>query len=353
MATTVNVKSLLDAAVHFGHQTRRWNPKMKPYIFTDRNGIYIIDLKRTLVELDQAYSFVSKLAARGGKLLFVGTKKQAQEPIQRAAERCGMPYVNNRWLGGMLTNFVTIRSRVTRMEQLETMETDGRMSTLPKKEQISLRRELEKLQANLNGVRNMTEVPQAVFVVDTNREQIAIREAQRLGVQVIGIIDTNSDPDEVDFGIPGNDDAISAVSLISDLIADAVLAGSVGAVVSEAEMVLGEADAASAAGGSSAAVAAALPTVAASEPPVAVESASEPLADAFANEPPLAVDSPVAEPAAVSPDLESAPAANPDPESAPESAPATTDESAPEPPTATTTDEPVAPETAPEPVSGA
>jgi small subunit ribosomal protein S2 len=210
---------------------------MKPYIFTDRNGIYIIDLKQTLIELDKAYSFASELAARGGTLLFVGTKKQAQAAVAENAERCGMPYVNARWLGGMLTNFVTIRSRVTRMEDLEAMEADGRMATLPKKEQILLRKELGKLQANLNGVRNMRTVPQAIFVVDTNRETIAIHEAQRLDIPVIGIIDTNADPDEVDFGIPANDDAIRSVSLLCEVIADAVIAGATRAVISEAEMI--------------------------------------------------------------------------------------------------------------------
>jgi small subunit ribosomal protein S2 len=236
MATTVNIHTLLDAAVHFGHQTRRWNPKMKPYIFTDRNGIYIIDLKQTLIELDKAYTFVKDLASKGGTLLFVGTKKQAQEPISSAAERCGMPYVNARWLGGMLTNFVTIRSRVTHMEDLEAKEADGRMAALPKKEQILLRKELGKLQANLNGVRAMKAVPQAVFVVDTKREEIAIHEAHRLGIPVIGIIDTNADPDEVDYGIPANDDAIRSVSLLCDVIADAVSAGASQASVSEEEM---------------------------------------------------------------------------------------------------------------------
>ncbi len=242
MATTVNVKSLLDAAVHFGHQTRRWNPKMKPYIFTERNGIYIIDLKRTLRELDKTYSFVRDLSSRGGVLLFVGTKKQAQEPISSNAERCGMPYVNARWLGGMLTNFVTIRSRVTRMEELEAMEADGRMATLPKKEQILLRKELGKLQVNLNGVRSMKAVPQAIFVVDTKREEIAIREAHRLGIPVIGILDTNADPDEVDYGIPANDDAIRSVNLLCEVIADAMIAGSSQTLVSEAEMVAAAAD---------------------------------------------------------------------------------------------------------------
>jgi small subunit ribosomal protein S2 len=237
MATTVNIRSLLDAAVHFGHQTRRWNPKMKPYIFGDRNGIYIIDLKRTLIELDKAYTFVSDLAARGGTLLFVGTKKQAQEAVAKNAERCGMPYVNARWLGGMLTNFVTIRSRVTHMEELEAMDSDGRMAALPKKEQILLRKELGKLQTNLNGVRGMKSVPQAIFVIDTKREEIAIHEAHRLGIPVIGVIDTNADPDEVDFGIPANDDAIRSVALLCEVIADAVIAGATSAVISEAEMV--------------------------------------------------------------------------------------------------------------------
>jgi small subunit ribosomal protein S2 len=210
---------------------------MKPYIFTDRNGIYIIDLKRTLIELDHAYSFVADLAAKGGTLLFVGTKKQAQEAVATCAERCGMPYVNNRWLGGMLTNFVTIRSRVTYMEDLEAMEADGRMASLPKKEQIGLRKELGKLRANLDGVRNMKTVPQAMFVVDTKREEIAIHEAHRLGIPVIGIIDTNADPDEVDFGIPANDDAIRSVSLLVGVIADAILAGSTAAVITEAELI--------------------------------------------------------------------------------------------------------------------
>lgn len=240
MAKKVNVASLIDAGVHFGHQTRRWNPKMKPYIFTSRKGIYIIDLKQTLIELDKAYSFVKKLSAKKGTILFVGTKKQAQEPIQAAAERCGMPYVNNRWLGGMLTNFVTIRSRVTYMEELEAMEQDGRMASLPKKEQVLLRKKLAKLQANLTGVRNMTAAPQAVFVVDTKREEIAVAEARRLNIPVIGILDTNADPDEVAFGIPGNDDAIRSVSLIANCIADAVVAGAEADVISEAEMVIDE-----------------------------------------------------------------------------------------------------------------
>ena len=198
----INLKALLDAGMHFGHQTRRWNPKMKPYIFGSRGDIYIIDLKQSLYGLDAAYSEVKRIAEKGGTILFVGTKKQAQESIAEAANRCGMPYVNSRWLGGMLTNFVTIRSRVQRMEELEAMEADGRMEQLPKKEQILLKKELAKLQTNLNGIRNMKRIPDAIFVVDTNREQIAIHEARRLSIPIIGTLDTNCDPDDVDFGIP-------------------------------------------------------------------------------------------------------------------------------------------------------
>ena len=233
--TKVGIKTLLDAGSHFGHQTRRWNPKMKPYIFGSRGDIYIIDLKQTLVGLDQAYTFVSELAKKGGTVLFVGTKKQAQEAVADAANKCGMPYVNARWLGGMLTNFVTIRSRVNRMEELEAMEADGRMAVLPKKEQILLRKELSKLQTNLNGIRNMKRTPDAVFVIDTNREAIAIHESRRLDIPVVGTLDTNCDPDDVDFGIPANDDAIRSVRLLADFIADAVIAG-VGVPVTAADM---------------------------------------------------------------------------------------------------------------------
>lgn len=229
----ISIQSLLDAGSHFGHQTRRWNPKMKPYIFGSRGDIYIIDLKQTLYGLDSAYSFVSSVAKRGGTVLFVGTKKQAQEAVAEAANRCGMPYVNARWLGGMLTNFVTIRSRVTHMEDLEAMEADGRMAALPKKEQILLRKELAKLQTNLNGIRDMTKVPDAVFVIDTNREEIAIREARRLNIPVVGTLDTNCDPDDVDYGIPANDDAIRSVSLLSEFLADAVIAGGVAPVTAD------------------------------------------------------------------------------------------------------------------------
>ena len=229
----VSIATLLEAGAHFGHQTRRWNPKMKPYIFGSRGDIYIIDLKQTLVGLDRAYTFVSETVRKGGTVLFVGTKKQAQEPIVEAANRCGMPYVNARWLGGMLTNFTTIRSRVNRMEELEAMENDGRMALLPKKEQILLRKELAKLQTNLNGIRNMKRVPEAVFIIDTNRESIAIREARRLNIPVVGTLDTNCDPDDVDFGIPANDDAIRSVRLLADFIADAVMAGGVAPVTAE------------------------------------------------------------------------------------------------------------------------
>ena len=267
--TKVGIKTLLDAGSHFGHQTRRWNPKMKPYIFGSRGDIYIIDLKQTLIGLDQAYTFVSELAKKGGTVLFVGTKKQAQEAVSEAANRCGMPYVNARWLGGMLTNFVTIRSRVTRMEELEAMEADGRMAVLPKKEQILLRKELSKLQTNLNGIRNMKRTPDAVFVIDTNREAIAIHEARRLNIPVVGTLDTNCDPDDVDYGIPANDDAIRSVRLLADFVADAVVAG-VGAPVTVAEMA-GEAEAAETS---------AVEAPAAAEAPAAPEAAEAPAAAA-------------------------------------------------------------------------
>ena len=232
----ISIQTLLDAGAHFGHQKRRWNPKMKSYIFGARGDIYILDLKQTLVGMDQAYTFVSNIAKNGGSVLFVGTKKQAQEAVADAANRCGMPYVNARWLGGMMTNFVTIRSRVQRMEELEGMEADGRMALLPKKEQILLRKELSKLQTNLNGIRNMKRVPDAIFVIDTNREEIAIREAHRLNIPIVGTLDTNCDPDDVEYGIPANDDAIRSVALMTELVADAVLAGTGKEQITEAEM---------------------------------------------------------------------------------------------------------------------
>ena len=239
----ISIQTLLDAGAHFGHQKRRWNPKMKSYIFGARGDIYILDLKQTLVGMDQAYTFVSNIAKNGGSVLFVGTKKQAQEAVADAANRCGMPYVNARWLGGMMTNFVTIRSRVQRMEELEGMEADGRMALLPKKEQILLRKELSKLQTNLNGIRNMKRVPDAIFVIDTNREEIAIREAHRLNIPIVGTLDTNCDPDDVEYGIPANDDAIRSVKLLADFIAEAVIAGT-GAPVTAEEMAAPAAEAA-------------------------------------------------------------------------------------------------------------
>ena len=236
MATTINIRTLLDAGCHFGHQTRRWNPKMKPYIFGERNGIYILDLKQTIVEADAAYTFLKNTCAHGGKVLFVGTKKQAQEAVKTAAERSKQPYINQRWLGGMLTNFETIRSRIARMEELETMVEDGRMALLPKKEQAVLGKELAKLQTNLGGARDMKSLPQAIFVIDTKREENAIKEATRLHIPVVALIDTNSDPDVVDYGIPCNDDAISAIQLMCELFADACLAGAGKEQISEAEM---------------------------------------------------------------------------------------------------------------------
>ena len=240
MAVKINIRTLLEAGCHYGHQTRRWNPKMKPYIFGERNGIYILDLKQTVLDADKAYSFLKDTAAKGGRVLFVGTKKQAQEPIATQAERCGMPYINQRWLGGMLTNFVTMRSRIDRMEELEAMVEDGRMALLPKKEQAVLTKELEKLQRNLGGARDLHTLPQALFVVDSKREEIAIREANRLHIPVIALLDTNSDPDVVDYGIPANDDAIRSVNLMCELVADAVLAGSGKEQITEQEMAAGE-----------------------------------------------------------------------------------------------------------------
>ena len=227
--SAVSMKSLLEAGVHFGHQTRRWNPKMRPYIFTERNGIYIIDLQRTLREIEEAYNFVREATAKGGQVLFVGTKKQAQEAVQSQAERSGMPYVNQRWLGGMLTNYVTMRGRVDRLVELETMEEDGTMAKLPKKEQIKLHKEMDKLTRNLTGVRHMKGIPAAVFVIDTKKEAIAVAEARRLKIPLIGIVDTNADPDEVDYVIPGNDDAIRAIALMCRVIGDAALEGRVAA----------------------------------------------------------------------------------------------------------------------------
>ncbi|HHV19748.1 MAG TPA: 30S ribosomal protein S2 [Thermoanaerobacterales bacterium] len=221
----VSMKQLLEAGVHFGHQTRRWNPKMKGYIFTERNGIYIIDLQKTVKKIEDAYEFVKNISAEGGYILFVGTKKQAQESIQEEAERCGMYYVNQRWLGGMLTNFKTIRKRIDRLHKLEKMEEEGLFEVLPKKEVLNLRREKDRLEKNLGGIKDMTELPQAIFIVDPRKERIAIQEARKLQIPIIAIVDTNCDPDEVDYIIPGNDDAIRAVKLLTEKMADAVIEG--------------------------------------------------------------------------------------------------------------------------------
>ena len=221
----VTMKQLLEAGVHFGHQTRRWNPKMKPYIFTERNGIYIIDLQKTVKMMEDAYTFVKDVIADGGTILFVGTKKQAQSTIREEAERCGMFYVNVRWLGGMLTNFQTIRKRVRRLQEIERMETDGSFGVLPKKEVLQLMKEKQKLQKFLGGVRDMAKLPDAVFVVDPRKERIAVQEARKLNIPIISIVDTNCDPDEIDYVIPGNDDAIRAIKLICGRISDAVIEG--------------------------------------------------------------------------------------------------------------------------------
>ncbi|NLM39747.1 MAG: 30S ribosomal protein S2 [Firmicutes bacterium] len=224
----VSMKQLLEAGVHFGHQTRRWNPKMAEYIFTERNGIYIIDLQKTVRKVDEAYRFVRDLVASGEKILFVGTKKQAQDTIKEEAERCGMFYVNQRWLGGMLTNFRTIAARIARLEEIERMEQDGSFDVLPKKEVIGLRKEQERLNRFLGGIRGMKTLPGALFVVDPRKERIAVAEAHKLGIPIVAIVDTNCDPDEIDYVIPGNDDAIRAVKLLTSIIADAVVEASEG-----------------------------------------------------------------------------------------------------------------------------
>jgi len=223
--SSVSMKQLLEAGVHFGHQTRRWNPKMARYIFTERNGIYIIDLQKTVKKLDEAYDFIKEIAAEGGEVLFVGTKKQAQDAIKEEAQRCGMHFVNARWLGGMLTNYRTIKTRIARLEQLNKMKEDGTFDLLPKKEVFKLELEIEKLEKFLGGIKNMETLPKAMFVVDTRKEKIAVAEAKNLGIPVVAIVDTNCDPDEVDYVIPGNDDAIRAVKLISGAMADAIIEG--------------------------------------------------------------------------------------------------------------------------------
>lgn len=219
----ISMKQLLEAGVHFGHQTRRWNPKMEKYIFTERNGIYIIDLQKTVKKVEEAYNFVRQLAADGGTILFVGTKKQAQDSVKEEAERCGMYYINHRWLGGTLTNFATIQKRIDRLHELERFEEDGTFDVLPKKEVILLRKEKERLEKFLGGIKNMKSLPSALFVIDPRKERIAVAEARKLGIPIVAIVDTNCDPDEIDYVIPGNDDAIRAVKLLTAKIADAVV----------------------------------------------------------------------------------------------------------------------------------
>jgi small subunit ribosomal protein S2 len=232
----VSMKELLEAGVHFGHQTRRWNPKMAPYIFTERNGIYIVDLQKTVRKMEEAYNFVRDLAVEGKEILFVGTKKQAQEAIEYEAQRCGMHYVSQRWLGGMLTNFKTIRKRIDALHRLNEMENDGSFEVLPKKEVIKLRLERDKLEKNLGGIKGMKNIPAAVFIVDPRKERIAIAEARNLNIPIIAIVDTNCDPDEIDYVIPGNDDAIRAVKLITSKISDAVLEGRQGEQLSDVDV---------------------------------------------------------------------------------------------------------------------
>ena len=230
----ISMKQLLEAGVHFGHQTRRWNPKMAQYIFTERNGIYIIDLQKTVRKIDEAYMFIRDLALEGKTVLFVGTKKQAQESIESEAKRCGMYFVNNRWLGGTLTNFRTIQTRIKKLNDIDAMEKNGQFDVLPKKEVIKLCAEREKLLKNLGGIREMKKLPGAMFIVDPRKERIAVQEARILGIPIVAIVDTNCDPDEIDYVIPGNDDAIRAVKLIAGKLADAVLEGKQGEQVEEA-----------------------------------------------------------------------------------------------------------------------
>jgi len=226
--SVISMKQLLEAGVHFGHQTRRWNPKMKRYIFTERNGIYIIDLQKTVKKVEEAYQFTRELAANGGTILFVGTKKQAQDSVKEEAERAGMFYVNQRWLGGTLTNFATIQKRIKRLKDIQRMEEDGTFDVLPKKEVVQLKKELERLEKFLGGIKDMKQLPDALFVIDPRKERIAVAEARKLNIPIIGIVDTNCDPDEIDYVIPANDDAIRAVKLLTSKIADAILEGKQG-----------------------------------------------------------------------------------------------------------------------------
>ena len=242
--SVISMKQILEAGVHFGHQTRRWNPKMGQYIYTERNGIHIIDLQKTVGKIDEAYKAMSDIIADGGTVLFVGTKKQAQDTVKQEAERCGMYYVNERWLGGMLTNFKTIQSRIGRLKEIEKMAEDGTFDVLPKKEVAGLKKEWDKLERNLGGIAEMKRIPDAIFVVDPKKEKICVQEAQKLGVTLFGICDTNCDPDELDYVIPGNDDAIRAVRLIVSRMADAVIEANQGEAVEAAELeAAGEAEA--------------------------------------------------------------------------------------------------------------
>ena len=234
--SVISMKQLLEAGVHFGHQTRRWNPKMAEYIYTERNGIYIIDLQKSVGMVDAAYNAVKDIVANGGSILFVGTKKQAQDSIKTEAERCGMYYVNERWLGGMLTNFKTIQTRIKRLKEIETMSEDGTFDVLPKKEVIVLKKEWDKLEKNLGGIKEMKKLPDAIFVVDPKKERICIQEAHTLGIPLIGIADTNCDPEELDYVIPGNDDAIRAVKLIVSKMADAVIEANQGESMADEEV---------------------------------------------------------------------------------------------------------------------
>ena len=232
--SVISMKQLLEAGVHFGHQTRRWNPKMAEYIYTERNGIYIIDLQKSVGKVDEAYNAIREIAADGGNILFVGTKKQAQDSIRNEAERCGMYYVNERWLGGMLTNFKTIQARIKRLKAIEKMSEDGTFDVLPKKEVINIKKEWAKLEKNLGGIKDMKDVPDAIFVVDPKKERICIQEAHIIGIPLIGIVDTNCDPEELDYVIPGNDDAIRAVKLIVSKMADAVIEAKQGETYADA-----------------------------------------------------------------------------------------------------------------------
>ncbi|MCR2042741.1 30S ribosomal protein S2 [Anaerosalibacter massiliensis] len=233
--SVVTMKGLLEAGVHFGHQTRRWNPKMAEYIFTERNGIYIIDLQKTVSKVEEAYEFIKEVSEDGGKILFVGTKKQAQEAIEAEAKRCGMYYVNQRWLGGMLTNYKTIKKRIDRLSELKEMEEEGIFEVLPKKEVMQLKHEAERLEKFLGGIQDMGGLPDVLFVVDPRKERIAVNEAKILGIPVVAIVDTNCDPDEIDYVIPGNDDAIRAVKLLTGTMADAVIEGRQGEQIEETE----------------------------------------------------------------------------------------------------------------------